>query len=177
MQADAVERIAEDNRAPKLRVEEGLDAEMIPGTEHAMFGGIPDREREVAEEMRDTVLAPGAVRTKNQLRVGGVRTDLLPSSLQIGREIGPRIDARVGDDPAPAVECEWLLVGSRVVDGLEPCVTEADVRVRVQPLAIRTPKTQVLGHPREQRPIDGRAVEIYDADNAAHPRRGVSSAE
>ena len=74
MQADAVERVAEDNRLPELGVEERLDAEMIPRAEQTMLRLVPHGEREVAEQVRHAILTPGAVGAENQFRIGGART-------------------------------------------------------------------------------------------------------
>ena len=58
MQPDAVERAAEHQRVRNLGVEEWLHAEMIAGAEDSSTLGIPNREREVAEQMLDTTLTP-----------------------------------------------------------------------------------------------------------------------
>ena len=138
---------------------------MIPGAEETMLRSVPDRKREVTEQLRHAVVAPRAIGAQNQLRIGGASVELVPVRPERRDEIGPGIDARVRDDPAAAVEGERLFVGGGVVDEREQRVTEARVPDRVHPVRIRTAETQVLGHPGEQPRVDGRAVEIQDAGN------------
>src|SRR5437773_1991344 len=106
MEPDAVERVAEDDRAPWLRIEEWLDTEMIAGAEQAPLGAIPDREREVADQMRHALFAPRGIGAQEQRRIGGVRARPLVPCEERGHEIVSRVDSRIGHDPAPPIQRE-----------------------------------------------------------------------
>src|SRR3979490_1287992 len=127
MEPDAVERVAEHDRAPWLRIEEWLDAELIAGAEQALLGAVPDREREVADQMRHAVFAPRAIRAQDQLRIGGVRARPLVPCEERGHEIVSRVDSRIGHNPAPPIERERLLDRGAVFDNLQQGVTEPDI--------------------------------------------------
>ena len=171
MQADAIERVAEDDGLLELRVAERLHAEMIARAKKTMVGLVPHREREVAEQMRFAILAPDAVGAEDQFHVRSIRGELLSSRPELGDEVLPRIHARIRNDPAPAVDREWLLLALRFPGDSQQRMTEADVLHDARALAVRTPKRQVLRHPAEEALIDRRAVQIQHADDAAHAWR------
>ena len=175
MQADAIERVAEDDGLLELRVAERLHAEMIARAKKTMVGLVPHREREVAEQMRYAILAPDAVGAEDQFHVRSIRGELLSSRPELGDEILPRIHSRVGHDPPPAVERERLLLALRLLGDSQQGVTEADVLRHPHALPVRTAKGQVLRHPAEQGRIDRRTVQIQHADNAAHACLSLTS--
>src|SRR5258706_617385 len=176
MEPDAVERVAEHDRAPWLRIEEWLDAEMIAGAEQAPLGAIPDRECEVADQMRPAVFAPRAIGAQDQLRIGGGRARPLVPCEERGHEIVSRVDSRIGHDQAPPIKGERLLVGGAVFDNLQQGVPEPDIPDGVHALPIPAAKAEILGHPGKQTAVDRRSVQVQDAGNAAHSARGVSAA-
>jgi hypothetical protein len=69
VEAKAVQRVAENKAACRLGIVEGLDAEMVPRTEQALRSPVPNGIGKVAKQMLDAVIAPGAVRMENQLRI------------------------------------------------------------------------------------------------------------
>src|SRR5262245_14915695 len=122
MQAHAIEGVAEDERLAELRVVERLDAEVVARAEEAMFEGVPNRKREVADQMCRALISPRTVGAEDQLRIPGISSNRLARVVQRGGELVPRVDARVGDDEATAVDGERLFIcpGSfAVVDDVE----------------------------------------------------------
>ena len=69
MKAHAVQRVAEHEVARRLRIVEGLDAEVVSGTEETIRPSIPDGIGKVAKQMLDAILAPGVIRVKDELRI------------------------------------------------------------------------------------------------------------
>ena len=72
MQADAVERVAEDDGLPELRVGEGLHAQMIARAEQTLLRLVPHGEREVAQQVRHAILTPDTVGAEDQFHIGSV---------------------------------------------------------------------------------------------------------
>ena len=69
--------------------------------EEAPARGVPDGEREIAEQMLDAAFAPGAPGAQDQLDVRCAEAGgrLLAALAQGGDELAPRVNAGVGDDP------------------------------------------------------------------------------
>ena len=128
MQANAVERVADDDRRAEPGVEKRLDAQLIARAEQALSRCVPDEEGEVAGEVRHTLLAPPTVGAEDQLGIGGIDARLAVASLlKLGDEVGARIDARVGDDPALAVECQRLRFPFGLAGDFEQRVAKASI--------------------------------------------------
>src|SRR5436190_7498446 len=171
VQADAVECVAEENRLPELRVKERLDAELIPRAKQTLSRLVPDRKREVPEQPADAIFAPDIVGAENQFDVRRFEGEvLLALRPEVGDEIMPGIDPRVGDDPSLVVEREGLRLARRLLSDPQQRMTEADVVHGPGALAVWTPKAQVRRHSAEQVAIDWRSVQIQNTDNAAHAR-------
>ena len=182
MAADAVELACEEEKPAGDREEERLDAELVAGTEEATTTTIPDREGEVAEQVIDARIPPGVVGVEDQGLVAGavelaVLGDLgLVRVGQLADELGPIVDAGVSSDPHLPIERERLTM----VLGLRGCteqgVAEADVFLYPDTRSVGSASAQLGGQRLDLRLIDGRAVEVHDADDSAHPRRPASSA-
>src|ERR1700730_14314111 len=63
MQTDAVQGVAEDYAMTKRSVVKWFDAHVVAGTEQTLSRSVPDSEGKIAEQMLDTSLSPGQVRT------------------------------------------------------------------------------------------------------------------
>ena len=74
-------------------VAQRLHAEVIARAEQALCTAIPDREREVAEQVLGTVLAPALVSGEDQLGISGVR-----GSGEQGAELAAIVDTGVGHE-------------------------------------------------------------------------------
>ena len=53
MLPEAIERVAENEQRAKMRVEERLDAELVPRAKQALLPRVPDGKGEIAEQMFD----------------------------------------------------------------------------------------------------------------------------
>ena len=83
MLADAVQRVAKDDGLPQMGIKEWSDAKMIPRTEQAPAGSIPDCKGEISKQVLDAVLAPGTVGPKQQLNVRHSRFNVLATCSQL----------------------------------------------------------------------------------------------
>ena len=72
MQADAVERVADDDGLPDVRVEQRLHAKVISRAKQTTLRPVPHSEDEVAQQMGDAVLTPDTVGAKDQFRIRGI---------------------------------------------------------------------------------------------------------
>jgi hypothetical protein len=88
---------ANANKAVARVVRERLRAEVVAGEEELLAALVPDGEREVAEQVVDAVLAPGAVRIEEQAtvadlaRVSSVEAELVDQLRAV-------VEADVGHD-------------------------------------------------------------------------------
>ena len=175
--ANAVERVADDDRVADPRIEQRLHAEMIARAEQAAARRIPDDEREIADEMRGAVLAPLAVGARDQFHIRRrVCASMRRARAQRRGEIRSRVDPRVGDHPCAAVVGIGLIVERRFVVHAQQRVTEARVADHSDGAAIRSTKRQGVREAAEKSGVERRAVEVHDRDDAAHERCGVSRA-
>src|SRR5438094_1641091 len=99
MQAHAPERVAEYQSIGYLRVEKWPDAEPVPRTQQALLPAIPDREREVADQVTHTVFAPARIRTENQFLVTYRSARITLPHPEACHQFGARVDSRIGGDP------------------------------------------------------------------------------
>src|SRR5581483_6043936 len=63
--ADAIKRVAKDQRVARHGVKERLDAEMIAGAQQPPLPAVPDGKCEIAQQMFHTALTPGVVRMQD----------------------------------------------------------------------------------------------------------------
>src|SRR5207302_10467624 len=131
---------------------------------------IPDAKSEIAEQVFHTVLLPYAIGEQNQFDVRSIGRDLASVSLQLRKEIGTPIHARVGDDPNFSIQRERLVFALGLVSSPEQAVAESRVSLDPNVVCVGTAKGQKFRHVREQLTIDRRAVHIHDPDDAAHTR-------
>jgi hypothetical protein len=110
MEADAIERVAENEGASDAGIVEGLDAEAVAGAEEAAGWSVPDRKREIAEQVIDARVAPGLERVQDQASVALPRDVAMSDRLECRGEVPAIIDTRVGCDPDASVDAAWLLL-------------------------------------------------------------------
>jgi hypothetical protein len=166
--AHAIQGVAEHQDVVDPGVEERLDPEMVAGAEEALFPGVPDGEREVAEQMIDAALAPDAVGVQDQLhvRVGQRGTATMPR--QRVDQVRPVVDARVGRDPHVPIKAAGLTLPCRFLGGAQQGMAEAYGAVGPGFLGIGTTERQDVGHLLQEQPIDRGAVQVEDPDDSAH---------
>jgi hypothetical protein len=108
----------------RVVVIEGLDPHGIARAEHHLAARIPHREREVADQPRDTGRAPLAVSGENQLRVGNGGRVGEPQGVA---QLGAIVDAGVGDEhEARAGVQQWLGLASRFGRGVQQLVAQSN---------------------------------------------------
>ena len=113
MLPDAVQRVAENQQRAKMRVEERLDAELVPRAKQAFLPRVPDGKGKIADQMFDAGIAPGVIRVENQLSVRRCRRQCARCAalgFQLRNQLGAGIDSRIGDDPQAAIELRRLLL-------------------------------------------------------------------
>lgn len=93
MQPDATKHTRHDKGAADTRVVQGFHAKVITGTQQPPVRRVPQAEREISDQPRDTVVAPGRIRAYKQGRIG----ELLDVGLPIGA-------GEIGDEPFAIVE-------------------------------------------------------------------------
>ncbi len=140
-------------RAVHLGVVEGLDAEMVAGSEQLAPVLVPDHEREHAADLLQQVHAPLLIAVQQHFRVAfggeGVarRDQFLTQRLVI-------VDLAVeGDDQRAVFVVDGLLAAAEV-DDAQPPVPQRGVLVDVMALVIRPAMRDDVGHALEHRALD-----------------------
>ena len=82
-----------EQAAGTVVVVQRLHAEVVACAEQALCTAIPEREREVAEQVLGARLAPALVSGEDQLGISGVR-----GSREQGAELGAIVDTGVGHE-------------------------------------------------------------------------------
>ena len=171
---------AEEQLAAHLNVIERLDAQMIPRQEQLAPDRIPDGEREHAVEPFHAGRAPLFVGVNDHLRVR-LRPERVPGLEEFLAQFDVIVDLPVENDlDAPVLVADGLRAAANI-DDAQPPVAQARLTVHQFAVAVRAAVPDGGIHPAQQLPVDGFAVQVKDAANAAHNksatvRRGIGPA-
>jgi hypothetical protein len=168
MQAHTIEGVAENEKVAELGEIKWLHAHMVARAKHGFARAIPQRKREVAHQVIETLRAPGGIGVQEQFRFRSHARNFVPGAFQFGQQFRARVQSRVGNDKEPSIELRRLMRGRGFARGAQHGATQSHVCVRpgVQPVgsAIGEESRQLL----EQAGIHGRSVAMKDTDDAAH---------
>src|SRR5438874_2438426 len=110
MLSDAIECVAEYERALPLGIVERLNSKVVTRTDKSPPPTVPYGKCKIAEQVLKAILAPCAVRAEQQLDVSCAQVNLLAAPRQLINQIALTVDARVRDNPNVPVECERLML-------------------------------------------------------------------
>ena len=156
-------------------IEETALAHVIAPEKQRPRASVPDREREIAEQMRDAVLAPmpvggeqhRAVRHVGQLRGGDA--ELVGKLLAI-------VEPKIGDrDQVGGGVAERLRIEQILTVHAQQAVRHADSIRDRGPAAVGSAMRQDARHALDRARRDVSAVEPDDAGDRAHPPFGAGS--
>ena len=168
VEANAIQRVAEDQDVADLRVIEGLDPKVVPSTEQAPPGTIPNRKREIPYQVLQAVFAPCFVGSEYELGVGRT-AEVCPATIsKLLYQFGLTVNARVCRDPEPTVQAERLFFRSRFVSAPQKRMSEPDRTIAPDLLGIRPAERHEVRHAAQQFAVDRPAVEPHDADYSTH---------
>src|SRR5258708_9355701 len=177
MVAQGAQRVAEDHAFADARVEKGLHAEMVARAEKPRARRVPYREGEVADEVRDAILAPRMVGMQDELRVAGFARRGTSPGGELRGELVVGLDARVGRDPDAPVEARRVTLAARLVGGEKHGVPQPSRALAPMLLGIGAAKREPGGEHPQALTGDGSPVEVHDADDSAQrnsPIRGTT---
>ena len=159
-----------DLRGKELAVAAGveverLDAEVVPRREQAPPPPVVQQKGKHAIQSLNTCRAVFGVQPEDHF---GIRCR--PESVPLGPQLIPQFDVVVDlpvEHDGKAVRFHRLVAGGQVDDG-QPLVIETQRSVEKGAFIVRSPVIQGIGHVPQQPQVNRGAVELEDADNAAH---------
>ncbi len=160
---------AEDERAGRLRVEQGLLADPVARQEQLLLALVPDGEGEHAAQVLRRVRAPLLVGVDDGLGVA-VGAEAVAEVFEPFFKLAEVVDLAVEDDPGGALFVGDGLLPAREVDDGEPPHGEPDVTLEVAPLLVRAAVMDGLVHAAEQRRVRRPPVKVDHADDATHQK-------
>src|SRR5438034_1590596 len=166
MLTDTSQSVGDNDCRSDTRIKEWLGAQLVSRAKQAALGRVPYGKSEVTQQVFNTILAPSPVRPEQQLDVCGVLFHLLAACGKLSNQVGACIHSRVCDDPKTSVEPEGLAFTLGFLGRPEQRMPEADVAVDPDPSLVRTAELHEVRHPTEKHTVDGRPVQIQNADDS-----------
>jgi hypothetical protein len=142
-----------------------LDAEVVTRREQAPVPPIVQQEGKHAVQSANALGAVLGVQPQDHLGIGG-RPERVPLGAKLVPKLHVIVDLTIKHN-GEAVDLHRLMAGSQVDDG-ETLVIKAQRSVQEGAFVIRAAMVHGVGHVSQQPEIDRCAVELEDADNAAH---------
>jgi hypothetical protein len=136
---NAIEAIAEDNRAWHLSVKQGLDTKMIAGAEQAAPAPVPDCKSKISKQPVDASDSPRVVCVQNEFNIGRVVTRRASVSRQPSSQFASRIYPSIRRDPGAPVQSGRLSFELGVACGAQQRVAESDRAIDPEALTIGAP--------------------------------------
>ena len=175
MEAQTVQRVAENESPRQTCVIERFDPKVIACAKQLLAAPIPNGESEIANQVLHAILGPRLVRKQDQFCIG--------SAGRYGNSRRPkrfpqfrlRVNPRVGNNPDSPVDTARLLVRRAALD-IERCVaqsieqrmSEANFAIAPNFLRVRPAKPQKRSHAAQQVSGNRSTVRIHDACDSAH---------
>lgn len=168
MPPDTVQGIAEHQAPARLRIIEGLDAQVVPGGKQPAPGPVPDGKGEIADKVQDTVFPPGLIGVEDEFDIGNILKVGAPACFKLPDEVGPAVYPGVGGNPDLAVLAARLAFRRRILGSLEQGMTQTHRAVVPDLLRVGAPVRHEFSHLTEQLLIHRLTVNIDEAHHAAH---------
>lgn len=168
LHANAIQRVAEDQPSPRLRIIKGLNAQLVMCAEERLALPVPDRETEVSQQAIEASLPPGSVGAKDQLGIAGAFGACVPGALQFGEKAGAGIQPRVGHYPQAAIETEWLLLVGGLWRGAEQGMTQTDSLADPGLLRVGPAKAHELSQRLQEGAVDRFPTHAQNTNDSAH---------
>ena len=169
MEQQAVQGVAQEQRAAGLRVEELGHAQLIACRQEPLLAPVPQHEGKVTDQVVQALVAPHEVRVQDQFGIGCARRDFVAALAQTLDEGSTPVDAGIGCDPHVTAEAARLAFLLGLDAGAEERVAEPYLIVRPDVPGIRATKGHGCRHPGQQRNVEGGAVGVEQADDPTHP--------
>src|SRR5882762_6896523 len=154
-----IERVAEVEPVPDMRVEKGTRPDQIAPAQEASRFHVVQRKGVISDQLRNSFLTPQMPCAKNQLLVGDVLADLIAMLLELAPQIVATVESHFTEKPDAPVERARLRGTLRRGSGSQKCEAESGARFGCDVSAVWPAKRQRLRHPFEQTRIGRRSIE------------------
>jgi hypothetical protein len=142
---------------------------LIASAEKAPGAAVPDSEREVSNEVLETVGPPHRICVQDELGIGGLASMRSSMTRKVEDQFRAPIHAAVGCDPKLiTLQLAGLMLPRRGHRSSQKRVTESYMLLNPYILRVWPARTQRAGQPPEKIRIDGSSVEVQHAYESAH---------
>src|SRR6185369_3990629 len=157
-----------------MRVIKRLYSHLVAGAEKAAPAVIPNGEREISQQVFNTIFLPYAPGAQDQFHIRNIDIHVPSTGSQIRHEFLTRIDAGIGNNPYLPVKTQWLVLVCRFVRRLEQRVSETGSLAAPGVPGVGAAERNSLHHLGEYGAVYGRAIQIHEAGKTTH--EGLTSA-